>query len=179
MRLVRAYLRNRVPSLQQREIHEAPMANGQGSGAQWVIEHYEAQVRAHLIRRAKRLSDKGPETWLIVVIDADAGTVLARLNEFRKRILASSDERVRKCRAEKENVTRLIPKWSIETWILCLTGEAGDEETRYKTQNRDWERLIRPAAGQLHILAGGQPELSAHVVPSLQHGIGELRHLTR
>lgn len=109
-RFVRAYLLNRFPSLDQREIFDAPMANGHASGAQWVIDHYEAQVRAHLIRRAKRSNLGSPEKWLIAVVDADAGTVKGRLNALRKRILASDDDRVRRCRAERENVARLVPR---------------------------------------------------------------------
>lgn len=177
-RFVRAYLRNRFPSLDQREIFDAPMANGHGSGAQWVIDHYEAQVRAHLIRRAKRSNVGSPEKWLIAVVDADAATVKGRLNALRKRILASDDDRVRTCRVERENVARLIPRWSIETWILCLSGEAVDEITPYKSRNRAWDELIRPAAAVLHSWVSVSGDPSRHGVPSLQHGIAELKRLT-
>ena len=97
-RFSRKYLKKRIPSLSQRAIYDAPMADGRGSGAQWVLDHYESEVLAHLIRRAKLPDRRRPEKWLIVVIDADKWTTQERLNEFRKRIEESKDERVRKCR---------------------------------------------------------------------------------
>jgi hypothetical protein len=131
-RFVRAYLRSRHPRLRQRDIFDTPMANGKCSGEQWVREHYAEQILAHLIRRTKKPNEGRPEKWLIVVIDADKWTVQDRLNELQERITGSEDERVRKCKVERDNVARLIPKWSIETWIINLNGEIVDEHTKYK-----------------------------------------------
>ncbi|MGA2167367.1 MAG: hypothetical protein ABSG62_04095 [Terracidiphilus sp.] len=154
------------------------MAKGRGSGAQWVIDHYEAEILAHLIRRARLPDRSRPEKWLIVVIDADAGSVQDRLNEFRMRITESQDERVRKCLVEKDNIARLIPKWSIETWILNLNGETVDEDTSYKRQHRQWDGLIPIATAELHVWVrnGGDPP--DRCTPSLQLGVKELRRLT-
>ena len=177
-RFVRAYLRNRVPDLHHREIFDAPMANGHGSGAQWVINHFEAQILAHLISRTKKSNERRPEKWLMVVIDADNGTVQDRLNEFRSRIEGSKDERVRKCSVEKDNVARLIPKWSIETWILNLNGETVDEKVRYKSQNRAWDSLTKSAAVVLHGWVSKVNNPPGQCTLSLSQGIGELSRLT-
>jgi hypothetical protein len=154
------------------------MANVQGSGAQWVIDHYEAEILAHLIRRAKLPDRRRSEKWLIVAIDADAGTVQDRLNEFRRRIKESQDERVRKCRVERDNVARLIPKWSIETWILNLNGETIDEDTSYKRRHSEWDGLIPIAAAELHVWIRSGEDLPDRCTPSLKLGIAELRLLT-
>jgi len=177
-RLVRAYMRARHPNLHQEAIHDAPMANGRGSGAQWVANQYETEVRAHLIRRAKLPDQRRSEKWLIVVIDADAGSVQDRINELRKRVTESKDERVRKCSVEEVNIARLIPKWSIETWILNLNGETVDEETRYKPQNRPWDDLIPSAGAELHEWARSGQDPPDQCTPSLKLSIGELRRLT-
>jgi hypothetical protein len=177
-RLVRAYLRARHPNLHHKQIYDAPMANGKCSGSQWVAEHYANELLAHLIRRSKLPDARRSEKWLIVVIDADNRTVQDRLNEFRDRITHSQDERVRNCRAESINIAHLIPKWSIETWILNLNGETIDEDIRYKMQNRPWDRLIPSAAKELHEWGrntGNLPDSCAH---SLRQGITELRQLT-
>lgn len=177
-RFIRAYLRSRIPGLNQRAIYDAPMANGRGSGSQWVIDHYEAEILAHLIRRAKLPDRRRPEKWLIVAIDADAGTVQDRLNEFQKRIVGSGDERVRKCRVDRDNVARLIPKWSIETWILNLSGDPVDEDTPYKRQNHQWDDLIPHAAAELNTWVRRDDDLPQRCLPSLKLGIVELRRLT-
>jgi len=177
-RFVRAYLRNRHPKLGPRDVFDAPMANGSCAGEQWVREHYAEQVLAHLIRRIRRPNESRPERWLIVVIDADTRTVQDRVNELQRRITESEDERVRKFRVEENNVARLIPKRSIETWILHLNGETIDEDTPYKHQHRVWDRLIPTAATELHGWVRSGEELPDRCIPSLKHGIGELRRLT-
>ncbi len=171
VRLVRTYLRTRHPSFNQKQIFNAPMANGQGSGAQWVINQYETQLRAHLIRRAKLPDERRPEKWLIIVIDADNNNVQDRLNEFRKRIAESRDERVRRCRAENENIAQLVPKWSVETWILNLNGETVDENMRYKLQNRAWDDLTKSAGSELNGWVRSKDDSPIHCTPSLREAL--------
>lgn len=177
-RFVRAYLQSRHPRLGSREVFDAPMANGSCAGEQWVKEHYAEQILAHLIRRARRPAEDRPEKWLIVVIDADTKTVQERLNELQRRITKCDDQRVRRFRAEDNNLARLIPKWSIETWILHLSGEATEEDTPYKRQRRDWDGLIPSAAIQLNGWVRSAEAPPERCAPSLRHGIAELRRLT-
>src|ERR1039458_4803568 len=66
-RLVKAWVRRRRPDLSPSVIRVRPMAQGRGGGAQRVLDNYEPEVRAHLMRHASK--------WLIVVIDADNETV--------------------------------------------------------------------------------------------------------
>jgi hypothetical protein len=177
-RLVRAYLRARHPDLHRKNIRDAEMANGRCSGEQWVREHYADEVLAHIIRRLKLSDMRRPEKWLIVVIDADNRTVQDRLNELRNCIAESKDERVRKCRVENINIARLIPKWSVETWILNLNGEPVDEDIPYKRQHRLWDRLIPPAAAEWHGWVSRAENPPDRCTPSLKQGISELRRLT-
>lgn len=177
-RFVRAYLRIRHPGLGRREIFDAPMANGRYAGEQWVREHYEEEVLAHLISRKRKPNESRPEKWLIVVIDADKKSVQDRLKELRRRITESDDERVRKCRVEENNVARLIPKWSIETWILHLNGETIDEKIPYKRENRPWDALIPTAAAELHGRIRSGDDTPDRCTPSLKLAISELRRLT-
>jgi len=170
-RLVRAYLRKRHPHLPQKAIKDSPMAGGKGSGAQWVLDRYAIEMKAFLTRRARK--------WLIVVIDADRNTLQERLNDLQQRLEGAEDERLRHCDVEREQVARLVPKWSIETWILCLNGHSVDEQTQYKSRNHNWDELIRPAAEQLQHWCAKTEGLPNGCVPCLNHGIEELRRLTR
>jgi len=167
-RLVRAWVRERVPQYPASNIRVSPMSHGRGSGAQQVLNQYAVEVRAYLSRHARK--------WLIVVIDADNFSVHDRLTQLAQNLRESQYERVRNCRADSEQIARLAPKWSIETWILFLNGETIDEDTRYKNLNRDWDQLITPAAAQLaEWMAQANPPNDCN--PSLLHGIGELRRL--
>jgi hypothetical protein len=170
-RLVRAYIRTRLPDYPQKAITDSPMSAGRGSGSQWVLDRYAIEVKAHLSRRARK--------WLIVVIDADRNTLQERLDALKLRLEMAEDERLRRCRAEDEQIARLVPKWSVETWILCLNGSTVDEQTAYKSRNQDWDRMIRPAAEALHNWANDPPGVPARCVPCLKHGIEELRRLVR
>jgi len=49
----------------------------------------------------------------------------------------------------REQIARLVPKRNIETWILCLNGQAVDEDTDYKRRRDDWTELIPEAAETL------------------------------
>lgn len=169
-RFVRAYLRKKQPDLPQRNIKDAPMASGFGSGAQRVIDRYAIEIKAYCIRQARK--------WLIIVIDADKNTVQERLNELRRRLEQSDDLRLRNFHAESEQIARLVPKWSIETWILNLNGEVVDENVPYKRQHRPWDDLIRPASIELCNWTGAKGDPPARCTPSLTHGVQEFRRLT-
>ena len=168
-RFVRAYLRRKFPHLSQRVIRIAPMASGRGNGAQWVLNRYAIEVKAYCTRQAQK--------WLIVVIDADNNSVQDRLRELHRRLVDSDDERLRICRVDTEQISRLIPKWSIETWIVNLNGETVDEAIPYKRQPRAWDDLIRPATVELNVWVSAQGGLHDRCTPSLSFAIQELRRL--
>jgi hypothetical protein len=168
-RLTRAWIRARVPAFPRNNIRESEMAWGKGSGSQQVLRQYEVEVKAYLSRHARK--------WLIVVIDADNLSVQERLDQLTRELRKSEHDNVRNFRPDAEQVARLVPKWSVETWILSLNGENVDENTRYKNANRDWGELIRPAALTLSEWTA-RTSFPADCIPSLTGGIGQLRRLT-
>lgn len=91
---------------------------GRGSGAQWVLDRYAGVVTEYRSRSARAM------TALVVAIDADDGRVVRRQQQFRELAARTAGDRI----------AHLIPKWSIETWILGLSGEP-------------WTR-IKPIAGR-------------------------------
>jgi hypothetical protein len=46
-------------------------------------------------------------------------------------------------RGDDEQIVHWIPRWSIETWGLALTGQSANEKTRYKNTSQakdiDWK----------------------------------------
>jgi hypothetical protein len=138
---------------------EAPSA-GRGSGAQWVLDRYTQAVMAYRSRSARAA------TALVVAIDADDGSVARRHQQFNDLAARTADERI----------AHLIPKWSIETWILCLTGRAVDQDRTYRHEPGIDER-IAPAAATF--FEWGRPSATppAHCIPSLHDAIPEVRRL--
>jgi hypothetical protein len=169
-RLVRAYLRRRLPDLPQRNVKDAPMAGGAGSGAQWVTNRYAIEIRAYCARQAHK--------WLIVVIDADSKSIQDRLLELHRRLEEADDRRLREFRVETEKIARLVPKWSVETWILNLNGEIVEEGLSYKREHRRWDELIQSASSELSDWARAKGKPPVRCTPSLVHGIQELRRLS-
>jgi hypothetical protein len=139
-----------------------------GSGEQWVREQFPVELTAYR-RRSSRA-----ETKLIAVIDADDFTLQDRLAQLDQKLQEADVELIR---MEIEQVARLIPKRNIETWILCLDGVSVEEETDYKRPRRDWAELVRPAAETLYIWTRPNAQIPDRCVPSLRHGVGELRRL--
>jgi hypothetical protein len=139
-----------------------------GSGEQWVREQLPKELRAYRRRSARA------ETKLIAVVDADKSTVQKRLAQLDRRIREDGVELIR---TEAEQVACLVPKRNIETWILCLIGSAVDEETDHKTRRNDWDDLLQPAGNALYQWSRANAQIPDHCVPSLRHGVGELRRL--
>jgi hypothetical protein len=168
-RFVRSYLRKRLPDLPQSAIKDAPMADGKSAGSQWVLNRYAVEVKAHCARQAAK--------WLIVVIDADNNTVQDRIQHFDQRLREFPYKKLSKVHVETEQMAHLIPKWSIETWLLNLNGSVVNEDTQYKPQHSSWDEMIRLASQELHTWVRSE-ETPAQCTPSLQHGIRELRRLS-
>ncbi|HEY6846754.1 MAG TPA: hypothetical protein VI320_11115 [Terracidiphilus sp.] len=141
-----------------------------GSGEQWVREQLPKELREYRRRSARA------ETKLIAVIDADKSTVQDRLAQLDRKL---QEDGVDLIRAVVEQVARLVPKRNIETWILCLNGIAVGErdEDDYKRTRNDWGNLIQPAANTLYEWSSPNAQIPGHCIPSLRHGVGELRRL--
>jgi hypothetical protein len=139
-----------------------------GSGEQWVRERFPVEVTAYRRRSARA------ETKLIAVIDADKFSVQERLAQLDQKLQEGGVDPVR---ADVEQIARLVPRRNIESWILCLNNVEVDEEIDYKRTRNDWAELIRPATETLYAWTRPNSQVPNDCIPSLQHGIGDLRRL--
>lgn len=144
-----------------------PFPSGRGSAEQWVRKQFIEEVVAYRGRQAKA------ETALIIVIDADTHTVQHRLSQLDRALKDAQKEPI----VARERIARLAPRRNIETWILCLTNEAADEETDYKHTRSDWNKLIPPAAEALHEWTRPHAAQPVRCLDSLRAGIVELKRL--
>jgi hypothetical protein len=144
-----------------------------GSGFDWVLRNYPDEVNAYRISKAKK------ETWLIVAIDADEGTVVSRVSQLDARLKQSENLRVREMRVQGEKIARLVPRRNVETWILVLTGTSATEEEdhKYRKSKEEWQDLAQPAGVTLFDWTRTNFGLPSHCIPSIRHAVGELRRL--
>jgi hypothetical protein len=149
-----------------RQIHFGPIAGGRGSAEQWVRTHYAQHVQTYRERAASA------RTALIVVVDADTGTVENRPRQLAKALSDGGHE----ARIETEQILHLVPRRNIETWILCLTGEKVDEDTDYKRRTAV-DELIKPASGTFFEWSRPNAQIPAHCVLSIEAAIPEIKRL--
>jgi|SRR5271165_1245520 len=162
--LARRYLKKRGIGDREMRIERSP--SGEGNAEGWVRKTFVKEVNVYRSRH--------PKTALIVVIDADNHTVQDRWTQLDQ---ALKDGRKEPVDVEREQIARLVPKRNIETWILCLNGQAVDEEADYKRTRDDWTDLIPRAAGTLLEWTRSNTELPSHCVDSLRSGVTELKRL--
>jgi hypothetical protein len=151
-------------------IRQSPSGRGNAEG--WVRKEFPKEVSAYRDRQASRAG-----TALIVMIDAhspDPRIVDRRLTQLDQALLRSGMQRV----GRSEQIARLVPKYNVETWILCLCNEDPvNEEEDYKSKGTDWNNLIRPAARTLCQWTRSSAEPPNHCVSSLRIGVRELKRL--
>ena len=94
---------------------------GSQSGEQYVRTHYPEEVKAYRQNRNR------VAIGLVVLIDADTGTLEARLNELASALDKDEQEK----RGSNEAIAIFVPKRNIETWIHYLQGETVNEEDAY------------------------------------------------
>ena len=157
-RFVRGYLYRL--GFSTHDIRFEPPPAGRGSGAQWVLDRYTGAVTAYRSRSARA------KTALVVAIDADDGNVARRQQQFGERAVRTVDDRI----------VHLIPKWSIETWILCLSGEAVDENQTYR-RTPDIDEKIPAAAATFFEWSRPNATPPTYCIPSLLAAIPEIRRL--
>jgi hypothetical protein len=109
----------------------------------------------------------------LIIIDADNSTLPERLAQLGRKLQDAGIEPIR----DAEQVARLIPRRTIETWILCLNLIEVEEETDYKRTGNDWSELIPLAAEALYAWSRPNSHVPDNCIPSLQHGLSELRRL--
>ena len=109
-----------VPS---RSIRLVPWPAGTGgAGDQHVREKYPDEV-ADYRRRAN-----AQRVALVVVTDADAGTVRDRQHQLDDELAKKQGSQ----RTDAERIAVLVPKQNIETWLRKLLGSPTSEATNYK-----------------------------------------------
>jgi hypothetical protein len=108
---------------------------------------------------------------LVVLIDADTGTLQERLNQLDRTLSGDSQQN----RQADEAIAIFIPKRNIETWIHYLQGEAVDEETEYSKIEKN-EATCKPYVENLAEQCRSQ-NLPDDAPASLQAACGELQRL--
>jgi len=164
--LIRRYLVNSGLKRHAMRIHRSP--SGHGSAESWVLKRFAEETGEYRRRQARA------GTALIVMIDADTHSVQDRLTQLDQALKDSGIKTVGK----SERIARLVPRRNVETWILCLNGEAVKEETDYKSPKNNWNELISTASEMLCEWTRSQTEPPNHCVDSLRTGVRELKRLT-
>jgi hypothetical protein len=146
---------------------------GRGAAENWVIQHYPRQVNAYIKQRART------ETWLIVSVDADTGTVAGHIEQLNASLRQSGNQRLRDINFNNEAIARLVPRRNIETWILVLTGATVNEVDDYsRSKDKDaWHELVHPASHELHGWTRPNAQIPDRCTESLHHAIHELNRL--
>ncbi len=144
---------------------------GRGSGFDFVLENFPAQVNAY------RLVSARLHTWPVAIVDADTGTVAQRIGQLNSKLTNAPEPRVRAMRIEDERIARLVPRRNIETWILALNSKTVNEVDDYKGTIRGddgWLALIPAAAETFYTLTRANARRPDSLIASLHHGADEM-----
>lgn len=139
--------------------------SGSQSGEQYVRSQYPVEVKAYRQNR-NRVS-----IGLVVLIDADTGTVQERFNQ----LAGILDEDAQENRQSHEAIAIFVPKRNIETWIHYLQGESVNEEDAYSKFDKN-EAVCKVYVEDLADRCYSQ-SLSEDAPQSLQAACGELQRL--
>jgi hypothetical protein len=170
--LLRKYLQR--CGVDRRSIRPEVSPSGRGAAESWVIRNFPAQVDAYRISKAKK------DTWLIVAIDADKGTVARRIEQLNSSLRNCGNPRLQNIDPGVERIARFVPRRNVETWILVLSGTPGNEVADFSEQKQkeEWHELIDPAVEEFYEWTRPNANLPERCLPSLRHAIDELRHLS-
>ena len=130
-----------------------------GSAEQWVRQQFPAELRDYRSARARRTGA------LVVHTDADGGTVDDRLNALHAACVECDTAVV----DADDLVALLIPKWSVETWVLWLSGDGlQSEEESVKLRCKRCDARLSRAADQVHVLTRPGADIPDVVQPSFR-----------
>jgi hypothetical protein len=141
---------------------------GRQSGEQYVRTEYPKEVKAY------RANKDRVSIGLVVLIDADTGTLAARLNQLAS-ALEEDEQKKPKNRKPNEAIAIFVPKRNIETWIHYLQGETVNEEDAYARFEKN-EAACKTAVEDLADRCYSQ-SLPEDAPRSLQAACGELQRL--
>lgn len=105
----------------RREIRIEMAPSGKGSGKRWVTDRYPREVATIRQKRHQRLA-------VLVGTDVDELSVRERHNQLSQALAEYGQAE----RDSGEAIALWLPKWSIETWLLQLTGTDTDESENKK-----------------------------------------------
>jgi hypothetical protein len=145
---------------------------GLGSAKQWVSNRFAWAVETCRRRNAKAA------TSLLVMMDADQLTVLQCIANLDAALVIAKRP---KLDPAADRVARLIPKWSVETWIVYLSSR-GESSTRISEDSslkeskspEQWNELIRSAAETLCKWTRATASRPDNLLDSLQRGLDEI-----
>ncbi len=138
---------------------------GSECGSDSVRKQYPVEVKAY------RQNKNRVAIGLVVLIDADTGTLAARLNWLASVL----DEHEQENRGSNEAIAIFVPKRNIETWIHYLQGETVNEEdayARFKNNEAVCKKPVEDLADRCY-----SQSLPENAPPSLQAACGELQRL--
>ncbi len=138
---------------------------GSQSGEQYVRSQYPVEVKAYRQNR-NRVS-----IGLVVLIDADTGTLQERLNQLGSVLDRDAQDK----RESDEAIAIFVPKRNIETWIHYLQGETVNEEDAYAKFEKN-EAACKTYVENLADRCYAQ-DLPENAPRSLQAACGELQRL--
>jgi hypothetical protein len=138
---------------------------GKQSGEQYVRDRYAAEVKAY---RSKKNHLK---IFLIVVIDADTGTVPNRIAQLEQAL----DEKTFPRRQSDDKIAIFVPKRNIETCIHYAMGATVNEELTYPKFPKD-EGACKPFVEALANQCQ-QAGLANDAPPSMQIACTELQRI--
>lgn len=148
--------------------------SGQGSGEQWVRKNFARQARKCRARNVRA------STGMFVMLDADSGSIEEHWAELDGALVAEGQPKIN---TDTDTIARLIPKWSIETWILFLSSNGAsepslNEDTPYKNSQtpEEWSELIPQASGALYKWSKSITERPKSLLNSLQRALDEIPH---
>lgn len=154
----------------QADLRVAPYPRGgHGAGEGFVRREYPRELGMYRNRSAKAM------TALIVVIDADTGSVADRHADLQH---ACQEESVQG-RRQEELVVHAIPRRSINTWLAYLDGVQVDEVIDYKKEGYRFEKCEAEASRlikRLHEICT-RGELPGDAPPSLKHACLEFARI--
>ncbi len=158
--------------LNSRQITIEVSPSSQGSGEQWVRKNFARQARKCRARNVRA------STGMFVLLDADNRSVQGQLRELDAELIAENQPRFN---PETDKIARLIPKWSIETWILFLVSNgvskpllSEDEPYKNSKAAEQWSELIPKASEILFAWSRETAKRPDNLLDSLQHALQEI-----
>ena len=155
-----------------RKIEIEQSREGRGSAKQWVSNRFAWAVEACRLRNAKAA------TSLLVMMDADQLTVSQCIGSLDAALAAAKQP---KLDPTVDRIARLIPKWSIETWIIYLSSQGvvrppigEDRSFKDSKSPEQWNELIPTAAEALYKWTKNIASRPESLLDSLQRGLDEI-----